>query len=182
MVYVCRHSYFLCSFQFVFRRSPARLAVKKYAHAKREEDFFTCNQPIGPPCGTGLKNNFLCPRNEDGFRSVPYIRPDYMFMVFRCCPYVYRTLRKRIVRDGCPACAFFVFRSGMGIPRLQGQGAGCAATPLHMQCRGSRRAFPAAGKKADSFMFHGGFRHERGVGTDIFFCRTCTTSVAVFAF
>jgi hypothetical protein len=30
----------LCFIQFVFRRSPARLAVKKYAHAKREEDFF----------------------------------------------------------------------------------------------------------------------------------------------
>ena len=40
--------------QFVFRRSPARLAVKKYAHAKREEDFFTSNQPAGPPCGTLL--------------------------------------------------------------------------------------------------------------------------------
>jgi len=34
--------------------------VKKYAHAKREEDFFTSNQPAGPPCGTDLKNNFLC--------------------------------------------------------------------------------------------------------------------------
>jgi len=50
----------LCFLQFVFRRSPARLAVKKYAHAKREEDFFTSNQPEGPPCGTGLKNNYFC--------------------------------------------------------------------------------------------------------------------------
>jgi hypothetical protein len=60
MAYTGRHSYFLCFLQFVFRRSPARLAVKKYAHAKREEDFFTSNQPAGPPCGTGLKNNYFC--------------------------------------------------------------------------------------------------------------------------
>lgn len=65
MAYTGRHSYFLCFLQFVFRRSPARLAVKKYAHAKREEDFFTCNQPEGPPCGTGLKNNYFAARNED---------------------------------------------------------------------------------------------------------------------
>ena len=38
MAYTGRHSYFLCFILFVFRRSPARLAVKKYAHAKREED------------------------------------------------------------------------------------------------------------------------------------------------
>jgi len=50
----------LCFLLFVFRRSPARLAVKKYTHAKREEDFFTSNQPAGPPCGTGLKNNYFC--------------------------------------------------------------------------------------------------------------------------
>ncbi|WP_419001903.1 hypothetical protein, partial [Akkermansia sp.] len=60
MAYTGRHSYFLCFLLFVFRRSPARLAVKKYAHAKREEDFFTSNQPEGPPCGTGLKNNYFC--------------------------------------------------------------------------------------------------------------------------
>ena len=60
MAYTGRHSYFLCFLQFVFRRSPARLDVKKYAHAKREEDFFTSNQPAGPPCGTGLKNNYFC--------------------------------------------------------------------------------------------------------------------------
>ena len=60
MAYTGRHSYFLCFLQFVFRQSPTRLAVKKYAHAKREEDFFTSNQPEGPPCGTGLKNNYFC--------------------------------------------------------------------------------------------------------------------------
>lgn len=67
MAYTGRHSYFLCFLQFVFRRSPARLAVKKYAHAKPEEDFFTCNQPEGPPCGTGLKNNYFC-RKKWGWR------------------------------------------------------------------------------------------------------------------
>jgi len=43
----------------VFRRSPARLAVKKYAHAKREEDF-TATSPQGRLAGTGLKNNYFC--------------------------------------------------------------------------------------------------------------------------
>ena len=71
MAYTGRHSYFLCFLQFVFRRSPARLAVKKYAHAKREEDFFTSNQPAGPPCGTGLKNNYFC-RKKWGWRITSF--------------------------------------------------------------------------------------------------------------
>jgi len=65
MAYTGRHSYFFVLPPVCFRRSPARLAVKKYAHAKREEDFFTSNQPAGPPCGTGLKNTIFAARNED---------------------------------------------------------------------------------------------------------------------
>lgn len=43
-----------------------------------------------------------------------------------------------------------------------------AAIPVHMQCRGSRRAFPAAEKKTGGFMFHGGSGMKRGFGTVCF--------------
>ena len=62
----------------------------------------------------------------------------------------------------------FAFQSGMGIHTSTREGGGPHCNPVHMQCRGSRRAFHAAGKKAGGFMFHGGSQHERGPGTDIF--------------
>ena len=96
MAYTGRHSYFLCFLQFVFRRSPARLAVKKYAHAKREEDFFTSNQPAGPPCGTGLKTTIFAARNEDD-RLLPSIYclsgENLDSMQLFCLWYVWRNIQ-----------------------------------------------------------------------------------------
>ena len=56
-----------------------------------------------------------------------------------------------------------------------------AATPVHCNAEGAGEPSPVA-KKAGGFMFHGGPRHERGLRDRYFLGRTCTTSVAVFAF
>ena len=59
MAYTGRHSYFLCFFQFVFRRSPARLAVKKY-RKRSEDDYFTATSPQGRLAGFPGTRGYLC--------------------------------------------------------------------------------------------------------------------------